>query len=166
MISVYFANQSSNVNLYCFGYEKQNPNIKTITTNAALSALVTGTQLSGTLNNVDTRWFYTRCALAMNSNQSFYLLGSTSGTTLYKTGTINYQNLWSTIPTNVFLRTVYRQGETVSLYVNNANKLGVPFYMKNLYVINFGSVIEEIPGWVMQLVFKNFLHRSIKRRAK
>ena len=137
------ASSTSDVKLMCTMYEKlyRIYGIGTQTNSASLMTIINQNNIpynNIVISNVDAKWFYTRCAMSFDQ-AVFYLLGSADGIIINVPGNetaLPIETLYTTptISNDVFFKTNYRNGDTISFTISNASSTFTQFFLKNIYI--------------------------------
>jgi len=137
------ASSTSDVKLMCTMYEKlyRMYGVGSQTNSASLISIINQYNIpynSIVITNVDAKWFYTRCAMSFDQ-AVFYLIGSANGQIVNVPGNetaLPIETLYTTptVINDVFFKTTYRNGDTITFTILNASSTTTQFFIKNLSI--------------------------------
>jgi hypothetical protein len=137
LVMTLHSSSSSNIDVYCTVNFKIYNTLDTATTLSSLNNLISTNNIQtskSTASNVSNRWFYARCAMSFDHALTYSMNKIDDNAPTVVSNSLNKENLYSGLTNDIYFRTYYRVGDTLTLKVNNANLVGSSVFLKNLYL--------------------------------
>ena len=131
------APSSSSIDVYCsVGFKVYN-SIDTFTSLSSFQSYLSSNNIQytkATASNVGQRWFYTRCAMSFDHGLTYTMTKTDGNAPTVQSTSLNLETLYPATLNDVYFRTNYRSGDTLTLSIKFGSNVGTPVFLKNLYI--------------------------------